>query len=263
MPVRPKNVSRRAAERHAEALDLGQPAREQRALRVVAVAEPVADPGGDRDHVLERAADLDARPRRPACRRGSAATKNALLHRLGPASSSRRRDDRGRDAAAHFLGVARADSTARGRPRASLEHLAHALARRLSGSRPFVAQTSSASAARCGLRRRRLRAARARAPPRPRALRLLERRFEVQDYLKRIGKRNARQILPVLPLGLRAVPGSRRRAPTGARRHSSSARWTASVVPHEPAPSTTAAHAARALMPATARADSSVPRRRS
>ena len=39
---------------------LGQPARDQGGASVVAIAEPVADPGGDRDHVLGGPAELDA-----------------------------------------------------------------------------------------------------------------------------------------------------------------------------------------------------------
>ena len=49
-----------AAERDAEPRELGEPAGDERGLRVVAVAEAVGDPGGDRDHVLERAGDLTA-----------------------------------------------------------------------------------------------------------------------------------------------------------------------------------------------------------
>ena len=59
-PVRPKMVSARAAQRGAEARDLGQAARDERGARVVAEAEAVGDAGGDRHHVLHRAADLDA-----------------------------------------------------------------------------------------------------------------------------------------------------------------------------------------------------------
>ena len=49
-----------AAHRHAEARDLGQAARDERGARVVTEPEAVGDAGGDRHHVLHRAADLDA-----------------------------------------------------------------------------------------------------------------------------------------------------------------------------------------------------------
>ena len=60
MPARPKNVSGSAPGRLAEPRHLGEPARDQRRLRVVAGAEAVARAGGERDHVLRRGAELDA-----------------------------------------------------------------------------------------------------------------------------------------------------------------------------------------------------------
>ena len=48
------------AERHREARDLGEAARDERRHGVVAVAEAVDDAGRDRDHVLQGAGQLDA-----------------------------------------------------------------------------------------------------------------------------------------------------------------------------------------------------------
>ena len=50
----------RGAARLAEPRHLGEPARDQRRLRVVAGAEPVAGAGRERDHVLRGGAQLDA-----------------------------------------------------------------------------------------------------------------------------------------------------------------------------------------------------------
>ena len=60
IPDRPANVCALRAERDADARDLGEPARDQRDPRVRAEPEAVGDTGGDRDHVLERAADQHA-----------------------------------------------------------------------------------------------------------------------------------------------------------------------------------------------------------
>ena len=59
-PARPISVSRRPPSAARQAAGLGEPARDQRGARVVAEAETVARAGGDREHVLDRAADLDA-----------------------------------------------------------------------------------------------------------------------------------------------------------------------------------------------------------
>ena len=59
-PGKPHESLEPAAELHAEPRDFGEPARDQRGARVVAEPEPVADAGGDRHHVLERARDFDA-----------------------------------------------------------------------------------------------------------------------------------------------------------------------------------------------------------
>ena len=49
-----------AAERVGQPSRLSEPARDERSARVVAEAQPVARPGGNGQHVLYRAADLDA-----------------------------------------------------------------------------------------------------------------------------------------------------------------------------------------------------------
>ena len=60
MPARPASVSRSPADRHRQPRHLGQAAGDERGQRVVAEAEAVDDAGGDGDHVLQRAAELDA-----------------------------------------------------------------------------------------------------------------------------------------------------------------------------------------------------------
>ena len=60
MPGEPGERERVAAHRHAEPGQLGEPARHQRGLRVVAVAETVGDARADREHVLQRARHLAA-----------------------------------------------------------------------------------------------------------------------------------------------------------------------------------------------------------
>ena len=64
MPASPAKVSGSAPMRDAQPRDLGEPAGDQRGARVVAQPEPLEDAGRDGDHVLERAGQLDARPRR-------------------------------------------------------------------------------------------------------------------------------------------------------------------------------------------------------
>ena len=59
-PLRPASVSRPAAHRGRQPRDLDQAAGDERGHRVVAEAEALDDAGGDRHHVLQRAADLDA-----------------------------------------------------------------------------------------------------------------------------------------------------------------------------------------------------------
>ena len=59
-PLRPAVVSRRAAGGARQPRDLGQAARDERGERVVPEAQPFDHAGGDRDDVLQRAADLDA-----------------------------------------------------------------------------------------------------------------------------------------------------------------------------------------------------------
>ena len=58
MPARPENVSGSPPSAMPEPGQLGEPAGDERGLRVVAVAEAVRDPRRDRDHVLQRAGDL-------------------------------------------------------------------------------------------------------------------------------------------------------------------------------------------------------------
>ena len=59
-PHRPASVSRSRPQRLAEAQHLGIAARDQRGAGVLAQAQPVDHAAGDREHVLDRAADLRA-----------------------------------------------------------------------------------------------------------------------------------------------------------------------------------------------------------
>ena len=80
-PLSPASVSRWPPAAHASRVDLGQPARDQRGQRVVAEAQPFDDAGGDRDDVLQRAADLDADHIVAAVSRNDG-PRNSRLHEL-------------------------------------------------------------------------------------------------------------------------------------------------------------------------------------
>ena len=82
--------------------DFDQAARDERRHRVVAEAEPLDHAGGDRDHVLQRAADLDA--------------GDVVAHIQAQARPAELLLDPGRGG-----GIAEAASTAVGRPRATSE----------------------------------------------------------------------------------------------------------------------------------------------
>ena len=60
MPASPARVSGEPPARHREPRDLGEAARDERRARVVAEAEAVDRARRDGDHVLQRAAALDA-----------------------------------------------------------------------------------------------------------------------------------------------------------------------------------------------------------
>ena len=60
MPASPANVFGPAAERDAEAGDLGEAAGDHRSAGIVAGAQAVAHAGGDGDDVLEHAAEFAA-----------------------------------------------------------------------------------------------------------------------------------------------------------------------------------------------------------
>ena len=114
-PLRPASVSGPAAHRGGQARDLDEAAGDERGHRVVAEAEALDDARGDRDDVLQRAADLDAGDvvgrvepqRRPA---------ELLLDEARGVGGRRRHDDRrrqpGRD-----LGRERRPGQHRDRPR--------------------------------------------------------------------------------------------------------------------------------------------------
>ena len=133
-----------SAHRHAEAGDLGQAAGDERGARVVTEAEAVADAGGDRHHILHRAADLDAdevgavvhahAPAVQQCRR--------LARESGIAGGERQRAGQ---AARHLFGKRRAGQGAA--TCAGSQRLLDDLVRKQSGvlgSKPLHSQTSGA-----------------------------------------------------------------------------------------------------------------------
>ena len=89
--------------------DLGEAARDQRRQRVVPETEPFDHAGGNRDDVLQRAADLDAATSSLAYRRNVGPAELLLDARRGRGS---------RDAASTAVGSPRATSTAKLGPRA-------------------------------------------------------------------------------------------------------------------------------------------------
>ena len=90
-PARPASVAGLAAERDGQPRDLGEPARDQRRARVLAQPEAVGQAGGHRDHVLERAADLDADHVAVRVEPELARAERAAAARRPSASSRRRR----------------------------------------------------------------------------------------------------------------------------------------------------------------------------
>ena len=105
-----------AAERRGQPPRFREPARDNRGARVVAEAEAVAGTGGDREDVLYRASDLDAREVIADVGAKSLAAQ-APRHVFGNERIGRRHRDRGRQAARHFLGKAGArDDADGGRP---------------------------------------------------------------------------------------------------------------------------------------------------
>ena len=95
-----------AAGRARQPRDLRQAARDERRQRVVAQAEPFDDAGGDRDDVLQRAADLDADDVVAAVEPEIRAAKFAL-HELGRPRVGRGREDGRRQLLRHFAREAR------------------------------------------------------------------------------------------------------------------------------------------------------------
>ena len=151
-----------AAERGGQAARLGEAARDQRRARVVAEAEAVARAGGDRQHVLHRAADFDAgdvvalvgAQRVGAQQRGDARRERARRSRRPPAPSAGR------------ARLPPRSSVRRRRPPApaSAAPAPDARARRRPGTRRSPAPHEALSRARRAARARRLRERRARRP---------------------------------------------------------------------------------------------------
>ena len=88
MPASPANVSGSPPSATPSRGQLGEPARDQRGLGVVAVAEPVGDARADRDHVLQRARHLAADDVGVRVARGASARRTAAAApRRRPASA--------------------------------------------------------------------------------------------------------------------------------------------------------------------------------
>ena len=129
-PLSPASVSRRRSFGAGETRDLGKPARDERSHGVVPESEPFDHSGGNRDHVLQCAADLDARDIVARVEAHAAAAK-LFLHRAAARASV--------DAASTAAGRPRAisdaklgpDSTTTGKRACSLllDHLRHSLKR--------------------------------------------------------------------------------------------------------------------------------------
>ena len=126
-PLRPASVSRRPPSAHRQPRDLGEAARDQRGHRVVPEPSALDDARGDRDDVLQRAADLDADHvvARVEPERGAA---ELLLHALRGRGIGRRGEHRGRQSARDFRGEARAGQhdDRQGVQRFLRDHLRHA-----------------------------------------------------------------------------------------------------------------------------------------
>ena len=141
-PDRPASVSRRAPAGQAEARHFGKAARDQRGARILAEPRALDDAAGDREHVLDRAADLRADdvvetigPESRAGRSGREAPRRA------PASSHARVTAVGRPAATSCAKVG-PDSTAIGASGCASRATSD-ISRRVPASIPFAQRTSA------------------------------------------------------------------------------------------------------------------------
>jgi len=97
----------------AEARYLDDAAREQRRLGVVPELESIGDPSGDRDHILERSAELGTL-RIAVGVDAEAIVREGELHAACELGVRARHDDRRGQAAGHLLGVAGSGEHAQG-----------------------------------------------------------------------------------------------------------------------------------------------------
>ena len=132
------------AHRHAEARDLGQAAGDERGARVVTEPEAVADAGGDRHHVLHRAADLHPDKVGAEIHAHAAAVQQCggFAREAGIAGGERQR---ARQPARHLFGKRRARTARRNaRRRPAPARRSGAEASPVPGSKPLHSQTSGA-----------------------------------------------------------------------------------------------------------------------
>ena len=232
-----RSASRVCRPARRRAARLGETARDQRGARVVAEAQAVARAGGDREHVLDRAADLDA---------GQVVADVGAQRRRRAAA---RATDRGKP------GVGRRDAEAVGRPRATSSaklgpeitptgdgHIGATMrcasatpGGSAAATKPLLSQTSGARVARATPARGR--SVRRPASPRRSARR---RQSRATDPIRLRSQRESRCRVDI---GLFSRAAAIDRAAAGSRAHRRStggagtrARCTASAVPQAPAP---------------------------
>ena len=119
MPASPAKVRGSAPMRGAEPGHFGQAAGDQRRPRVVAEPQPFQDPGGDSDHVLERARQLDADHVRRWGRPGRWASRRVCWVASRRCRIARGGDHRGRLLLMHLFGEARPRQRHEPRPAAA------------------------------------------------------------------------------------------------------------------------------------------------
>ena len=217
-PLRPASVSRLPTFGAGQPRDLREAARDQRGQRVVPETQPLDHARGDRDDVLQRAADLDTRhvvagvePQpRPA---------KMFLHGGRSRLLRRSRENGGRKTTRDFRGEARPrEHDRRGSSRRFHPRSPATSAAGCSVSIPFVVLTTIAPVSRCGSDDRTT----ARSPCDGTATTTkrapVERGRETGRRRDRVGQRDVRQIATVRPSWRAARRRTRRRAPTAGRR---------------------------------------------
>ena len=218
-PLSPASVSRRPPSAHASREISARPRVISAAMRVVPEAEPFDDAGGNRDDVLQRAADLDARRHRRCRRAGAPGPRNCSCTRAAAAASVEATTHGRRQAARDFEREARARQHDDRMAAAGLlrDHLRHP--RSESVSSPFVALTITASRAKTRRRGAHHGAHAVRRDGRDdESARRRARRCERCRRRHAVGQRDVRQVARRSRACARSRPPAPRRAPTGARR---------------------------------------------